>query len=574
MLSYFDNHIAAEIRLPDAIERRLLCPFHYFGVEDAVDISQVHWIGNGSKGHYDEKELSNVYALDKYTAKRRAEAIFRAVDEYTADLSSIKGLGFCVSKAHAHFMADYFNQIYEAHGFSAIALDADSKEQERKSAQRKLEQGTITFIFVVDLYNEGVDIPAVNTVLFLRPTNSLTVFLQQLGRGLRLAEGKDVLTVLDFISPANRNYDFVSKFRALFTRTDVSVREEIKEGFVHIPKGCYIHLEEKPQKVILESIRAQLRNQNFYLERLRELHNASGAIPSLREFLSYIGQSVGEFYNGRITYTEMLMEAGLIEQQDVERGEVLRKALPRVCHIDSVRWLRYLRENVGTGAAPQELLEKQYLRMWQYTIWQKEHEAVGFARPEEALAYWQGSFWQKELEDVLQLIYDGINLNTKALVLPYTCALEVYATYSRDQIFAALGLKNPQAVREGVKYLSDLHTDVFLVTLNKSSKEFSDTTRYEDYSISEYFFHWQSQSTTSVESVTGQRYINQLNNGNHVLLFVREQKKVKGQTAPYTFLGTAKYVEHRGSRPISIIYRLDQPIPARYLQTTDSSGVM
>ena len=574
VLSYFDNHIAAEIRLPDAIERRLLCPFHYFGVEDAVDISQVRWVGTGNTGHYDEKELSNVYAIDQYTAKKRANAIFRAVDEYTADWSGIKGLGFCVSKVHAHFMADYFNEIYASQGLRAIALDADSKEQERKSAQRKLEQGELKFIFVVDLYNEGVDIPAVNTVLFLRPTNSLTVFLQQLGRGLRLAEGKDVLTVLDFISPANRNYDFVSKLRSLFTRKDVAVKDEIKAGFVHIPKGCYIHLEEKPQKVILDSIRQQLRNQNFYLERLRELYAVSHKIPRLSEFLGSVGQSVSEFYKGKNTYTEILMDAGLIDRCDSEKVQVLQKAMPRICHIDSVSWLRYLKEGLSQGDSPKNELEEQYLRMWQYTVWQKDYDAMEFKEESEALTYWQDSPWQREVEEVIDILYENINLATKKVALPYPCALEVYATYSRDQIFAALGLNNPQAVREGVKYLKDLHTDVFLVTLNKSSKEFSDTTRYEDYSISEYFFHWQSQSTTSVESVTGQRYINQLKNGNHVLIFVREQKSFKGQALPYTFLGTAKYVEHRGSRPISIIYKLDQPIPARYLQTTDSSGVM
>ena len=574
VLSYFDNHIAAEIRLPDAIERRLLCPFHYFGVEDVIDISQVRWIGTGSGGHYDEKELSNVYAIDMYSARKRAKAIFRAVDEYTASWQAIKGLGFCVSKVHAHFMADYFNEIYGSDGLRAIALDADSKEQERKSAQRKLEQGELTFIFVVDLYNEGVDIPAVNTVLFLRPTNSLTVFLQQLGRGLRLAEGKDVLTVLDFISPANRNYDFVSKLRSLFTRKDVAVKDEIKAGFVHIPKGCYIHLEEKPQKVILDSIKQQLRNQNFYLERIRELYAVSHRIPRLSEFLGSVGQSVSEFYKGKNTYTEILMDAGLIDRCDSEKVQVLQKAMPRICHIDSVSWLRYLKEGLSQGDSPKNELEEQYLRMWQYTVWQKEYDAMEFREKSEALTYWQDSPWQREVEDVIDILYENINLATKKVALPYPCALEVYATYSRDQIFAALGLNNPQAVREGVKYLKDLHTDVFLVTLNKSSKEFSDTTRYEDYSISEYFFHWQSQSTTSVESITGQRYINQLKNGNHVLIFVREQKSFKGQALPYTFLGTAKYVEHRGSRPISIIYKLDQPIPARYLQTTDSSGVM
>ena len=574
VLSYFDNHIAAEIRLPDAIERRLLCPFHYFGVEDTEDLSQIHWVGTGSSGHYDIKDLNNVYAIDEYKAKRRANAIFRAVEEYTTDLSQVKGLGFCVSKIHAHFMAQYFNLAYADKGFQAMALDADSSEPERKSAQSKLEQGKISFIFVVDLYNEGVDIPSVNTVLFLRPTNSLTVFLQQLGRGLRLADGKDVLTVLDFISPANRNYDFVSKLRALFTRKDVSVKDEINAGFVHIPKGCYIHLEEKPQKVILENIRAQLRNRNFYLERLRELYSVTGQVPSLRVFLSSLGQSVREFYNGKITFTELLYEAGIINEVDSAQGEILQKALPRICLIDSVSWLQYLRKHIGNKSSAQGKLEQQYLRMWQYTVWQREYNKAGFSEPSDAWVSWHGQPWENEVKEALELVYESINLTTHPIRVPFVCALEVYATYTRDQIFAALGLKNPQAVREGVKYLKELDTDVFLVTLNKSNKEFSDTTRYEDYSISDYLFHWQSQSTTSVESPTGQRYVNQLKNGNHVLLFVREQKTFRSKALPYTFLGTVKYVEHKGSRPISIIYRLDHPIPARYLQTTDSSGVM
>ena len=157
----------------------------------------------------------------------------------------------------------------------------------------------------------------------------------------------------------------------------------------------------------------------------------------------------------------------------------------------------------------------------------------------------------------------------------------MYCNYSRDQIFAGLGFEKPSSIREGVKFLdkknSDVtkETDVFLVTLNKSEKEFSDTTLYEDYSINKELFHWQSQSTTSDTSKTGIRYRKQNETGGIVLLFVRKSKKdAFGKSLPYTFLGTAHFMSYEGSQPMSIIYKLDHPIPAKYIQTTDTAGVL
>lgn len=111
------------------------------------------------------------------------------------------------------------------HDLPSIALDANSKKEDRDGAKRKLETGDIKFIFTVDIFNEGVDIPAVNTVLFLRPTNSMTVFIQQLGRGLRLDRGKDCLTVLDFVAQANKKYNFAGRFTALLGKKDVSIKK-------------------------------------------------------------------------------------------------------------------------------------------------------------------------------------------------------------------------------------------------------------------------------------------------------------------------------------------------------------
>ena len=166
-------------------------------------------------------------------------------------------------------------------------MPGDSPDEERSSAKNKLVHGNIKIIFVVDLYNEGVDIPEVNTVLFLRPTESLTIFLQQLGRGLRLADGKDCLTVLDFIGQANKKYNFESKFAALLNDSSRSVSREIKEGFVGVPKGCYIQLEKKASKIILDNIRAAYGNTAGLVKKIESFTDDTGLKLSLSSFLNY-----------------------------------------------------------------------------------------------------------------------------------------------------------------------------------------------------------------------------------------------------------------------------------------------
>ena len=183
VLPYFNNRIAAEIRLPEAIDRKLLCPFQYFGVTDTVDLDTLKW----SAGGYDKGELSHIYTFSGTIANRRADLVVSALLKYVTDINDVKGLGFCVSVDHAEFMCRYFN----GHNIPSMFLTGKSPDEERKTAKQRLVEGHVRFIFVVDIYNEGVDIPEVNTVLFLRPTESLTIFLQQLGRGLRLAEDKE-----------------------------------------------------------------------------------------------------------------------------------------------------------------------------------------------------------------------------------------------------------------------------------------------------------------------------------------------------------------------------------------------
>ena len=171
-----------------------------------------------------------------------------------------------------------------------------------------------------------------------------------------------------------------------------------------------------------------------------------------------------------------------------------------------------------------------------------------------------------EMQELLNYQYNHIDFIDSATDLGFDCPLDVHCTYTQRQLLAALDYKKFSAMRQGVLYLPDKKTDVFLITLNKSDKDYSPTTMYEDYAISATRFHWQSQSTTSADSPTGRRYINHASQGGRVLLFVREFKQDMLGTSPYTFLGQATYVSHTGSRPMNIVWELEYPIPAKYLR--------
>lgn len=275
VIEYFNNRIAAEIRLPEAIERRLLCPFQYFGVTDTVDLESLRW----TRGGYDKGELNNLFTGND----ARAKHVRISLDRYVTDINEVKGLGFCVSIEHAGYMAGVFNR----YSIPSIALSALSSDNERNNAKKRLISGEIRFIFVVDLYNEGVDIPEINTILFLRPTESLTVFLQQLGRGLRLQENKDCLTVLDFIGQANRKYNFEDKFKALLLNTTRGIQRDMKEGFSSLPKGCFIQLEKKAGEYILNNIRSAFGRVTGLVAKLASFEEDTGERPTLSRFLEH-----------------------------------------------------------------------------------------------------------------------------------------------------------------------------------------------------------------------------------------------------------------------------------------------
>lgn len=572
METYFNGIISAEIRLPEAIHRRLLVPFQYFGVTDCVDYSGLKWV----RGGYEKSALEKALLDGNH---QRCHLILKAVDKYVTNMHKMRALGFCVSKQHAEYMANYFNE----QGLPADFLHSDCSEEKRNAIQNRLKQRKINIIFVVDIYNEGVDIPFLDTVLFLRPTESLTVFLQQLGRGLRIDDEKECLTVLDFVGQAHKNYAFEQRFRALLGTTSHSIEGEIENDFPHIPSGCSIHLEKKAKEYILNNVKKYFTGGGGkFVARMKTFEQDSGKPLTLANFLEFYNLPVGQIYKNN-TWSHLMAKAGKITAFDPKDKDIkfITTGLRRVCHINSWKYLHFLLNNwdklatVDYETLPK--IEQQYIRMFYYSLWQHPLAEHGFDGVHESFQqlnkYPQ---FVQEIKELLTYNLSKIRFVERPNHLAYPLALEVHDVYTRDEVMAAFAhytLEKKPSMREGVIYFKSHNTDVFFVTLNKSEKDYSATTMYKDYALSEKLFHWQSQSTTSVDGKVGQRYINHTELGNDILLFVREKKvDENGLVMPYHFLGKVQYQDHYGSKPINFMWELHEPMPAYILEQNRRLG--
>ena len=405
------------------------------------------------------------------------------------------------------------------------------------------------------------------------------VISKSLGLGLaatdKLSEGKDCLTVLDFIGQANKKYSFESKFAALLSNTSRSVVREIKDGFTALLKGCYIQLERKAAKYILDNIRASYGSSAGLVLHISNFEEDTGLNLCLANFLDYYHIEPKAIYKTSL-FSRLCVRAGVLHDFDEPLEMLLTKSIIKLADINSRRWIIFLLELLPNirkvDFSAMTAMEIRMVKMFCLTIRGKTAENWNDGDLQNNLRVLGGStVFIAELMELLKYRYDLIDFIDSPLDIGFECPLDLHCVYTRDQILSALDFKKPSTVREGVKWLPDKNIDVFFITLNKADKDYSPTTMYNDYSINERLFHWQSQSTTSENSPTGQRYIHHREHGSKVLLFVREFKtdRLTGGAQPYTCLGTAKYVSHEGSQPMNIIWHLDSPIPAKYLKKTN-----
>ncbi|MEW1815564.1 DUF3427 domain-containing protein [Streptomyces diastaticus] len=554
--AYFDGHIAAELRLWEALENDLLSPFHYFGISDGTDLSAVTW----RRGAYDQDELSEVFTSDT----DRAHLILRAVRDKISSPETMRALGFCVSVTHAHFMARHFREA----GFQAVALSGETPAAERAAALAKLRNGSLHIIFSVDLFNEGLDVPDVDTLLMLRPTSSATVFLQQLGRGLRRTANKPVLTVLDFIGLHRKEFRFENQFRALTNFTRRRLISQIEQGFPHLPSGCDIILERKAKNAVLKNIQDQLNVDTRALAKEVSWYGT----PQLASYLAESGREIKEVYkSNKSSWTYLLRQAHLLPAAGAPAGEqTLLKRMAAFLHVDDRERIdayhRLLTDDVPrySHLPPRA---QSYARMLFFNLWDN---GGGFSTYQEGFDHLaRHRAVREELRQILDLCLDAMDHFPIAMTgsldhLP----LKVHSSYNRSEVLAALevarlGGQMPRSFAQGVVESKENHADALLITLEKNDRDFAATVRYRDYAINSTLFHWESQNSTSENSPTGLRYREHVARGSHILLFARRYKETDiGAAAPWMFLGPARYTGHRGSRPMAITWELEHEMPA------------
>ncbi|MEH0980890.1 DUF3427 domain-containing protein [Micromonospora sp. CPCC 205556] len=540
---WFDGHAAVELHLREALERQLLVPFHYFGLHDDVDLSQLQWKrGQG----YDPAELDGLYTGNQ----ARARMVLRAARDLV-DLGRMRALGFCVSIGHAQFMADWFSQ----QGVPSAAVTSKVDAAGRQVLIRDFKAGKLRVLFTVDLFNEGVDLPMVDTILMLRPTESATIFLQQLGRGLRLDDDKACLTVLDFIGGQHANFRFDLRWRALTGVSRREVYDTVAQDFPSLPSGCHVELDRVAKEVVLRNLeKAVPSSKNSMVAELRQLGDVT-----LAEFLRDTGLEIEDVYRsatlGGWTGLRRLarVETSVPGPDDRELG----RAIGRMLHTDDPErlalWEQVVAGRLVTGG---RLLDMLHFSLWGPNVPLSERDA-------RLARLWAEPARCAELRQVAEVLRDRIHRVTEPVGLGKV-PLRVHARYSRNEACAAFGMPNPGSLREGVKWLESEQADLFFVTLVKSEQHYSPTTMYADRAITETLFQWESQSTTSSASATGQRYIHHASQGSTVHLFVRETKVAEGALGvpAYLYAGPMTYRRHSGDRPMRIEWELAHPLPA------------
>ncbi len=554
VFEWFGGRVASESRLWDALDQGLLCPFHYFGVNDSADLSKVGF----ERGRYVPGELDNVFTGDHVRAIR----IRQAVEELVTDPHQMRALGFCAGVRHAHFMATQFTEF----GYPAVALDAKSGRDDRRAALAKLRRGDIRAVFAVDLFNEGVDLPEVDTVLMLRPTESATVFLQQLGRGLRWADGKRVLTVLDFVGQVRREYRYDVRYRALLGGTRHQVKRAVEADFPLLPPGCALKLDRIAKDTVLRNLGAAVRNARSRLAGdLRDL----GPETRLGDFMRKAGAGLDDIYarpgSGQC-FTELRRRAGFEEAGGDAASQALLKSVGRMIHVDDRERIDAWRRILQGGAIETPPSRQHRLSLMLFATLAGRDRAVSEFGQLLAMIRKSGSL-QDEIIDLLDILADRVRTVPGSIGSGDEVPLASHATYSLGEIAAAHGrLTGGGAIyypQPGVLWDPETGTDLLFVTLEKSEKDYSPSTRYADYPISPELFHWESQNTTTPDSKLGQRYVDHAARGTKVVLFVRERKKDgRGETLPYHCLGNVRYCSHEGSRPMQIIWKLDRPMPS------------
>jgi superfamily II DNA or RNA helicase len=558
ILGYFDNRPdgapAVELRLWHALDQQLLCPFEYFACDDETDFSEVPWTQPGEVAAIDALVTGNDV---------RARLVINEWRRLADDVSTGRALVFCVSVAHAEFMTARLNQA----GVKAMCVVGNTPLDERRRAPERLVAGDLQALVTCDLFNEGVDIPTVDTLLLLRPTQSPVLFQQQLGRGLRLSQGKESCLVLDFVGRHRQDFRFDRLLSTITGLPRGQLAVAVENGFGSLPPGCHIQLQQQARDQVLRSLR-QLEQHNW-----RRLQTELRAYVALRGradtrlavFLREQAIDVEDLYRqqGRSGWANLKRDAGLQVEESGEEGDYFGRRFSGLLHIDDPIRLGIL-QKVGEPAArytpanPEETLLYQMLA---YQIDGQPGQVGSGAAFAERL--WASTAQRIELGELAEVLEARTTLQVRRVPGLEDTPLCLHGAYAIREILTAvrwLTAEKRAPFQAGVLALPERRTELLFVTLDKR-EGYHERIAYHDYAISSDLFHWQSQNNAGPDTVAGRRYLESPANGWTFNLFVRLNRN-----SPYRVCGPVTLQRAEGAKPMTLYWKLAVPLPIRIFQ--------
>ncbi|MEH7440673.1 DEAD/DEAH box helicase [Neobacillus drentensis] len=576
----FDNNVALEVRLHEALEDELVIPFHYFGITDieGIDLSDV--------------DIDDIGEITKrLKVNERVDFIIEKMDFYGHDGEKRKGLGFCVSIEHAQYMAGEFNK----RGYKSVCLYGADPPEKRELYINRLESDhdELEFIFTVDIFNEGVDIPSINTVLMLRPTNSPIVFIQQLGRGLRKHANKSFLTVLDFIGNHNKTFLIALALNGSRYYDKESLKVAIATGFANIPGCTHIQMD----KISQERILAQIDNENFnsmkYLKEeyfeFKKLNQ--GRIPYLLlDYLKYDGApDPVKFIDREKTYLSFVAK---VEKDDYLKGllqndafESTLKELSSKLPLKRIYEFVIIRYLIDHGEINLEVAKRQILKMINDVdddsvlhafecLNQNYYDSGQLKNKPKLFNYIEGKLtktpifieqlknqdYRKYIEDIITY---GIFRYEKEFKSEYY-GVPHFKHYEQYPMMDAALLSNYRKIHSsfrGSGLLANGKEYFLFIDLHKE-EDVKESINYKDKFINERYFQWQSQNSTTQSSERGQNIIHNKKRGVNLHLFVRKYREIDGKNEPFIYIGKGDTVQYEGEKPITVKIKLEQEIPA------------
>lgn len=574
----FDDNIALEVRLREALELNLVIPFHYFGITDieGVDLSDV--------------KINHIAEVSKrLKINERVDFIIEKMNFYGYDGEKCKCIGFCVGIDHAEFMTDEFNK----RGIKSVCLTGENSTEERDHYIKKLEsdQDDLEVIFTVDIFNEGVDIPSVNLILMLRPTNSPIIFIQQLGRGLRKYENKEFLTVLDFIGNHNRVFLIAIALNGSRYYDKDSLKVAVATQFTSIPGCTNIQMDRISQERILEQLNEENFNSMKYLrEEYFEFKKMNGGkIPYLlMDYIKYDGSpdplkflSKEKTYIGFVAKMEKDDELKkLLEQEEfLKILKWLSKSLP-IKRIYEFSILKYLlnSDEIDVENAKSEILKYidnvdyesvihslNCLNGSYYDSSELKNNVKCFELKDGVLsATWN---FKKIVQNKKYIIYieDVINygivryrkeFGNKYYGVPF------FKLYEQYQMIDAALLSNYTKIHtsfRGQGLVTNGKEYFLFVDLHKE-ENIDERINYKDKFLDRQYFQWQTPNNTAQSSERGKNIIFNKDRKVNLHIFVRKYKQIDGIVQSYIYIGKGNVVEYEGEKPITVKIKLQNEI--------------